>query len=70
MEDRSVWKERIEEAEDPIPGMCGRFMAEWEGGDIGLTSSLSVFVVVFSPSRIEALNFLGRGVGDVGRPFR
>jgi len=70
MEERSVWKERIEDAEEPIPGVCGRFTAEWEGGDIGLVSSLSLFVVVLSPSRIEALNFLGTRAGDVACPCR
>ena len=76
MEERSVWKERIEEAEEPIPGGWGSFIAEWVGGDIGFatTASLFAFVVVIvfrvsvvddaRPSRIDVLNFFCAGAPD------
>jgi len=71
MEERSVWKERIEEEAEPIPWVCGRFRAEWVAGDTGFVSSLSDFVamlVLALPSRIDALNFLVAWIGDVAPP--
>ena len=38
MDDKSVWKERIELPEEPMPGWWGRRIAEWVGGDNGRVS--------------------------------